>query len=167
MSSFLYYLLTFAESVTSVFGLRFPYEQPHYAVIQDLGQSVEVRHYGPRLAIEAIIKGTDRDKSAGAAFTLLFHYITGANQRDQKITMTVPVRTESERIAMTAPVQTAALNGQLSMRFFLPHAVAEAGRRRLWTRACGHAGGTRPSGGHPARGVGWIVVEPGRGRIPA
>ena len=41
MSGFFYYLLTFAESVTSVFGIRFPYEQPQYTVLQDLGQSVE------------------------------------------------------------------------------------------------------------------------------
>lgn len=43
MSGILYYLLTFAESIISVFGLRCAYEQPHYVVIQDLGQSVEVR----------------------------------------------------------------------------------------------------------------------------
>ena len=94
MSGFFYYLLTFAESVTSVFGIRSVYEQPHYAVVQDLGESVEVRRYEPRLAIEATIADPDRDKAAGEAFSLLFRYITGANQRDQKIAMTAPVRTE-------------------------------------------------------------------------
>jgi hypothetical protein len=123
MSAVLYYLLTFAESVTSVFGLRFAYEQPHYVVIQDLGQNVEVRRYDSRLAIQATVEGPDREKAASEAFSLLFRYITGANQRDQKIAMTAPVRTDSQRIAMTTPVQTT----NTSMRFFLPEAIAKQG----------------------------------------
>jgi hypothetical protein len=127
MSGFFYYLLTFAESITSVFGLRFAYEQPHYAVLQDLGQSVEIRRYDPRLAIEATVDDTDREKAASHAFGLLFNYITGANRREEKVAMTVPVSTESERIAMTTPVQTNEAAGRVSMRFFLPQAVASAG----------------------------------------
>jgi hypothetical protein len=127
MSGFFYYLLTFAESVTSVFGIRFPYEQPHYVVVQELGQEVEIRQYDPRQAIEATVDGPNRDRAASEAFGLLFRYITGANQGEQKIAMTVPVRTDAERIAMTTPVQTTAGNGQVSMRFFLPEAVAKAG----------------------------------------
>jgi hypothetical protein len=72
-------------------------------VIQDFGQNVEVRQYDPRLAIEATVDGPDREKAAGEAFGLLFRYITGANQREQKIAMTTPVRTDSERIAITVP----------------------------------------------------------------
>jgi len=127
MSGILYYLLTFAESLTSVFGLRFPYEQPSYVVIQDLGQDVQVRRYDPRLAIEATVDGPNREKAASEAFGLLFRYITGTNQRQQKIPMTAPVRTESQRIAMTVPVQTTSANNQVSMRFFLPSSVARAG----------------------------------------
>lgn len=127
MSGFFYYLLTFAESITSVFGLRFAYEQPHYTVLQDLGQSVEVRHYEPRLAIEAVVVDPNRGQAASEAFGLLFRYITGANQREEKIAMTAPVRTESQRIAMTVPVQTADADDRVSMRFFLPQAVAAAG----------------------------------------
>jgi hypothetical protein len=127
MSGFFYYLLTFAESVTSVFGIRFPYEQPHYVVIQDLPQAVEIRRYDPREAIEATVQGSNRDKAANEAFSLLFGYITGANQRAQKIAMTAPVRTGSERIAMTVPVTTMGSDDRVSMRFFLPRAVAKAG----------------------------------------
>jgi hypothetical protein len=127
MSGLFYYLLTFAESVTSVFGVRFPYEQPHYVVVQALPEDVEIRQYDPREAIEATIDGPSRDRAASEAFQLLFRYITGANQREQKIAMTVPVHTESERIAMTAPVQTKTENGRVSMRFFLPKSVTTAG----------------------------------------
>ncbi|HEY0425418.1 MAG TPA: heme-binding protein [Rhodopila sp.] len=127
MSGFFYYLLTFAEAATSVFGLRFAYEQPHYAVLQDLGENVEIRRYEPSLAIEATVDGTDRDKAMSEAFTLLFRYITGANRQDRKIAMTAPVQTDSERIAMTTPVQTSSERGTLRMRFFLPRAVAAAG----------------------------------------
>ena len=122
MSGFFYYLLTFAESVTSVFGLRFAYEQPHYTVLQTLEEIVEIRRYEPRLAIEATVPD-----GADNAFGLLFNYITGANRRQEKIAMTVPVETGSQRLAMTTPVQTTIARGQLSMRFFLPRSVAEAG----------------------------------------
>ena len=127
MSGFLYYLITFAESIGSVFGVRSTYEQPTYVVVQDLGDNNEVRRYDPRLAIEATVDDPDRDKAASQAFGLLFGYITGANRSGQTIAMTVPVRTASERIAMTTPVQTASFDGRLSMRFFLPSAVARAG----------------------------------------
>ncbi len=127
MSSFFYYLLTFGEAVTSVFGLRFPYDQPHYAVIQDLGQNVEIRRYDPRLAVEVTIRDADRDKSANQAFGLLFGYLTGANRSEQKIAMTTPVRTDVKQIPGAGPIQTTSRATEVSMRFFLPHEVAEAG----------------------------------------
>ena len=127
MSGFGYYLLTFAESITSVFGLRFPYEQPHYTVLQDLGRGVEVRQYDPCLAIEATVDDPNPRQAASEAFGLLFRYITGANKREQKIVMTAPVQSDAERIAMTVPVQTSSGAGRVSMRFFLPQSVAKDG----------------------------------------
>nr|WP_294529714.1 heme-binding protein [uncultured Rhodopila sp.] len=128
MSGFCYYLLTFAESLTAVVGIRSVYEQPHYVVVQDLGRNTEIRRYDPRVAIEATIEGKTRDRAASEAFGLLFRYITGANAGSAKIAMTAPVQTETQRIAMTAPVQTATdPSGTLNMRFFLPHSVAAAG----------------------------------------
>jgi hypothetical protein len=128
MSGFCYYLLTFAESLTAVVGIRSVYEQPHYVVVQDLGRNTEIRRYDPRVAIEATIEGKSRDRAASEAFGLLFRYITGANAGSAKIAMTAPVQTESQRIAMTAPVQTGTdSSGTLNMRFFLPQSVAAAG----------------------------------------
>lgn len=125
MSAFFYYLLTFAESVTSVVGIR-TYEQPRYAVVQTLGHDAEIRRYEPRVAIEATIPGTNRQQAASEAFSLLFRYITGANQAHSLIPMTAPVSTKGEMIPMTAPVQTSG-SGPVSMRFFLPADVAVKG----------------------------------------
>ncbi len=133
MSGILYYLLTFAESLTSVFGYRGAYEQPRYVVIQPIGPNAEIRLYEPRVAVEADITARDRQQATGQAFGLLFRYISGANQGGQKIAqgtiMTAPVRTDStpERIAMTAPVQTTGEGGSITMRFFLPRDVALKG----------------------------------------
>lgn len=129
MSGILYYLLTFAESLTSVFGYRGAYEQPRYVVIQAIGPDAEIRLYEPRVAVEAAITAGDRQQAASQAFGLLFRYISGANQGSQKIAMTTPVRTDStpERIAMTAPVQTTGESGSITMRFFLPRDVAQKG----------------------------------------
>jgi hypothetical protein len=92
-------------------------------VVQTLAHDVEIRRYEPRVAIEATIDGTDRQRAASQAFGLLFNYITGANRSGAKIAMTAPVSTQGQRIAMTAPVQTSG-DGPVSMRFFLPRDVA-------------------------------------------
>jgi len=130
MAGIFYYLLTFAESVTSVFGFRFPYEQPRYAILETLGQHVEIRRYESRLAVEATVDANPSDTAANQAFQLLFNYITGDNRRQQKIAMTAPVQIEaaSQHIAMTVPVQTQTTGqGAVAMRFFLPDAVARNG----------------------------------------
>lgn len=128
MSTVLYYLLTFAESVTGVFGVRF-YEQPRYAVVEKLGPDAEIRRYEPRGAIEATVTNDDRDQAARQAFGLLFDYITGDNRGSEKIAMTAPVRTQSapKRIEVTGPAQTTTQDGTLSMRFYLPRDVVDKG----------------------------------------
>jgi hypothetical protein len=127
LSGFFYYLITFSEAFLSVFGLRFTYEQPRYQVVATLEQSVEIRRYDARLAIEATVSDPDPRKAANAAFGLLFDYIVGANKSGGKIATTAPVASASERIAMTAPVQMAETGGAMTMRFFLPRSVVAAG----------------------------------------
>lgn len=119
----------------SVFGVRSGYEQPPYEVVERLGETLEVRRYAPRVAVEAQVEATDTRDGQGAAFRLLFDYISGANRTETGIAMTAPVETgpvetgsgeaggTSEEIAMTAPVETArSADGQVRMRFFLPAA---------------------------------------------
>jgi hypothetical protein len=120
MDKVTYYLLTLVESVLGVFGVRALYEQPRYAVVEQLDRGVEIRSYEGRLAVETDARG----QGDGEAFGRLFRYITGANGTGGRIAMTAPVEAGGQRIAMTVPVE----QGQGgTMRFFLPREVAEAG----------------------------------------
>jgi hypothetical protein len=121
MSRFWYFLTTFAESGLSVFGIRSPYEQPAYQVVQQVAPSVEIRRYAPRTAVQTPIAYAND----GEAFGRLFRYITGANSGHQTISMTTPVAEQPTMIAMTVPVETNA--DTMTMRFFLPNAVVQAG----------------------------------------
>jgi hypothetical protein len=120
MDKVTYYLLTLVESVLGVFGVRALYEQPRYAVVEQLDRGVEIRSYEGRFAVETDARG----QGDGEAFGRLFRYITGANGTGGRIAMTAPVEAGGQRIAMTVPVE----QGQGgTMRFFLPREVAEAG----------------------------------------
>ncbi len=107
----------------SVFGVRSGYEQPAYTVLERIGETVEIRRYGPRLAAEATVEAGNPEAGRNEAFRILFDYISGANQGQSEIAMTSPVEvgSEAEKIAMTVPVETGASdNGRYLMRFFLP-----------------------------------------------
>lgn len=117
LGKFLYYLTATFESVLSVVGIRAPYEQPAYRVVERLPAGVEIRAYPARTAVATPVENGDQ----GAAFGRLFRYIAGANHGGARIAMTVPVE-QPRLIAMTIPVETGA-----AMRFFLPRRVAAAG----------------------------------------
>ena len=107
----------------SLFGVRSGTEQPAYQVLEQLDDSIEVRRYGERLAVEAAVDAESDEEGRNAAFRLLFAYITGANVAEADIAMTAPVATEAAGtdIAMTAPVETTSgPDGAYRMRFFLP-----------------------------------------------
>ena len=109
----------------AVFGVRSGTEQPGYEVVERLGESIELRRYGERLAAEVIVASDPDGEGRNAAFGVLFDYISGANRSQTRIAMTAPVETNaaSEKIAMTAPVETARTEGQGTlMRFYLPAA---------------------------------------------
>jgi len=73
-------------------------EKAQYEMLKKLGD-IEIRKY-PSLLL-AVVEGNIDD----SGFNLLFNYISGNNNTQQKITMTAPVIT-SEKIPMTAPVIT-------------------------------------------------------------
>ncbi len=124
------------QSALSVFGVRSAYEQPRHEVVGRAGP-VEIRTYGPRLAVGTTLDPGTRD----GAFGLLAGYIFGKNRAagggGAKIAMTTPVEMRSEKVAMTAPVEAAKAGTCVAMRFFLPRSVT---RHR--------AGAHRPSRPH-------------------
>lgn len=107
----------------SIVGIRSGYEQPPYAVVEQIEESVEIRRYGSRLAAEATVEAADAEAGRNEAFKVLFDYISGSNQGQSKVVMTAPVEvdTEAEEMAMSVPIETATSdNGRYTMRFFLP-----------------------------------------------
>jgi hypothetical protein len=122
------YLYGFALSITamilsgcSVFGIRGGNEQLDYKVIDTI-QSVEVRQYPP-----SVVAQVSNMKNRNEAFRVLFRYISGQNNSNQKVSMTSPVQvdTKSMKIAMTAPVEISTSDdNSVSMRFFLPSSMS-------------------------------------------
>ncbi len=85
-------------SVIGVFGLnktsRAGYESAEYTVVQSDGK-FEVREY-PDLMLVATKTKIDAQGRDGS-FMKLFRYISGANQSEQKISMTTPVFMENDK----------------------------------------------------------------------
>ncbi len=113
----------------SVVGIRSGYEQPPYTVLERIGESVEVPHYGTRLAAEAKVEAADAEAGRNEAFKIHFDYISGTNQGQSKVVMTAPVEvgTAAEEIAISVPIETAASdNKRYTIRFFLPGSYVKA-----------------------------------------
>ena len=107
----------------SVVGIQGDIEQPPYEVVSSMSDNIEIRQYAERIAVEATVTFDDTDDARNAAFRLLFAYISGANEANAAIAMTVPVETPgaSQQIDMTAPVESQiGKTGTITMRFFLP-----------------------------------------------
>ena len=121
MKRFILKILTFTLVMgilagCSVFGIRSGYEHLSYTVVEM--EPVEVRQYPARLVAEVSHMRDNRD-----AFMALFGYISGQNERNQPVSMTVPVQVDraAQEIAMTVPVERSATSADgISMRFFLP-----------------------------------------------
>jgi hypothetical protein len=120
--SILYFVTSMVFFVLSTFGINTATEQPKYAVIERLGDSVEIRRYAPRIAAEVTIDVTKSGNPRGEAFRIVAAYIFGANKGNKNIDMTSPVEVETtgEKIAMTAPLEVNKSEKRLTMRFFMP-----------------------------------------------
>jgi hypothetical protein len=123
--SILYYGALALESVAGAFGIRL-YEEPRYDVVERIGDRIEIRSYGPRLAAEVDLAAPGA-AGQSEAFQLLFNYIAGANRAaagSDAIAMTVPVEVAGANrkalVAMTVPVETSTDAAAPRMRFFLP-----------------------------------------------
>jgi hypothetical protein len=116
------FLSSIVGTVISVFGVNIGTEQPRYDVLERIGDNVEIRQYGPRVAAETIVDTSKSDNARGDAFRLIAGYIFGANKTSEKVAMTSPVEISSPgtKIAMTSPVEVNKSDGGLVMRFFMP-----------------------------------------------
>src|SRR5215208_7026276 len=97
-------------------------EQPSFEVIGAVG-SIEIRHYGPRLAAEADMgPGSGIEAEQETTFMALAAFIFGQNRQGPAVAMTAPVSVEkvTAPIAMTAPVAMEPGEGGRIMRFFMP-----------------------------------------------
>src|SRR5690349_4822988 len=84
-----------AESALSIFGIRFGTEEPHF-IGTPLGDAVELRQYGPRIAAETTVTD-DEERARSIGFRRLANYIFGANYRNETMKMTAPVAQQSGR----------------------------------------------------------------------
>ena len=104
------------------------YDEPEYLLVESTGD-FEVREYAPMLVAEVIVHGSYKD-AGNRAFRKLFDYISGNNQSQQEISMTIPVnqqKIESERIEMTTPVtQTQESEGKYRISFVMPSRFNES-----------------------------------------
>jgi hypothetical protein len=130
LQSVLNFISSVAFAVAAIFGVNRGIEQPHYDVIERIGDAVEIRQYPKRIVAETTVVASKSDNPRREAFQAIAGYIFGANKGHQKIDMTAPVEISSsgEKIAMTAPVEVKSSDSGLVMRFFMP---AEYSRERL------------------------------------
>jgi hypothetical protein len=106
----------------SLFG-RQGVEIAQYDVIK-ADDVFEVRAYKPLVVVKTRAKG-DYKSMSEVAFMRLFDYISGENEKREKVTMTAPVlmqpdKKDGEKIAMTAPVLMEKSTDTWSMAFVLP-----------------------------------------------
>lgn len=97
------------------------YEEPAYTVVATDGD-FEQRRYAPYLVVETVIEDArSANAASGEGFKRLFAYISGANNSQTKVSMTVPVsQGESQKIEMTTPVQQSAAAEGWRVSFTLP-----------------------------------------------
>ena len=86
-------------SILALNSQTMAYEETNYEVVKE-NQKYEIRKYPDRLVIET-------NSIKGNGFRKLFNYISGNNEKNQEIKMTVPVTQEIK-------------NGNMTMQFYLP-----------------------------------------------
>ncbi len=92
-------ILLILVSILALNSQTMAYEEADYEVVKE-NQKYEIRKYSDRLVIET-------NSIKGNGFRKLFNYISGNNEKNQEIKMTVPVTQEIK-------------NGNMTMQFYLP-----------------------------------------------
>ena len=92
-------ILVILISILTLSSQTMAYEEANYEVVKE-NKEYEIRKYSDRLVIET-------NSIEGNGFRKLFNYISGNNEKNQEIKMTVPVTQEIK-------------NGNMTMQFYLP-----------------------------------------------
>ena len=92
-------ILLILVSIIALNSQSMAYEEANYEVVKE-NKEYEIRKYSDRLVIET-------NSIEGNGFRKLFNYISGYNEKNQEIKMTVPVTQEVK-------------NGNMTMQFYLP-----------------------------------------------
>ena len=92
-------ILIILISILTLSSQTMAYEEANYEVVKK-NKEYEIRKYSDRLVIET-------NTIEGNGFRKLFNYISGNNEKNQEIKMTVPVTQEIK-------------NGNMTMQFYLP-----------------------------------------------
>lgn len=109
-------LFTFMLGSTKAIAL----EEAIYTVIEK-EDNFEVRDYAPQVRAVTHVE-SDLEGAGNEAFSYLFDYISGNNERQDKIAMTAPVSQQSdgEKIKMTAPVGQQRRGDKWQISFVMP-----------------------------------------------
>ena len=92
-------ILLILVSILALNSQTMAYEEANYEIVKE-NKKYEIRKYSNRLVIET-------NSIEGNGFRKLFNYISGNNEKNQEIKMTVPVTQEIK-------------NGNMTMQFYLP-----------------------------------------------
>ena len=92
-------ILLILISVITLNSQSMAYEEANYEVVKE-NKNYEIRKYSDRLVVET-------NSTQGNGFKKLFNYISGNNEQNEEIKMTVPVTQEIK-------------NGNITMQFYLP-----------------------------------------------
>ena len=92
-------ILLILVSIIALNSQSMAYEEAKYEIVKE-NKEYEIRKYSDRLVIET-------NSIEGNGFRKLFNYISGNNEKNQEIKMTVPVTQEIK-------------NGNMTMQFYLP-----------------------------------------------
>ena len=92
-------ILVILISILTLSSQAMAYEEANYEVVKE-NKEYEIRKYSDRLVIET-------NSVEGNGFRKLFNYISGNNEKNQEIKMTVPVTQEIK-------------DGNMTMQFYLP-----------------------------------------------
>ncbi len=92
-------ILLILVSILTLNSQTMAYEEANYEIVKE-NKNYEIRKYPDRLVIET-------NSTQGNGFRKLFSYISGNNEENEEIKMTVPVTQEIK-------------NGNMTMQFYLP-----------------------------------------------